>query len=303
MKDTQTRVMPDFCDRHFRTHYVTALNALSRMGVDLNRIDLIAIGMQENYRGEVHYQEPAAGTPIGPQTEIRLKIGASSAVDYMPYQFFYGLHGVTRRVEKWEDKARSLMAPFDGAVIRYTARCHEEALTYGSGLVDRRHIIRFLKLFEFEVDAYLPDNELLILASLLPQYQYWSGNADFLVHVLSLIFPFTFEVTENVRKRYEVPDAIRTRLGRANARLGAETVLGGSFVEGDSAYRVTVSDIPAERANDLVPGKPLRTKLEWLIERCMPSHLVNEIELRINRRAARLGRDSGTARVGYSAFV
>jgi hypothetical protein len=259
--------------------------------------------MQENYRGEVHYQEPAPGTAIGPQTEIRLKIGASSAVDYMPYQFFYGLHGITRRVEKWEDRARALMAPFDAAVIRYTARCHEEALTYGSGLVDRRQIIRFLKLFEFEVDAYLPDNELMTLASLLPQYHFWSGNAEFMVQVLSMMFPFTFEVTENVRRRYAVRADIRTRLGQANSRVGQDSVLGSSFVEGDSAYRVTVSDIPAERANDLVPGKPLRKKLEWLIERCMPSHLVYEIELRIDRGASRLGRDSSTARIGYSAFV
>ncbi len=303
MTDTQTRVMPDFCNRHYHTHYVTALNTLARMGVDLIQVDLIAIGMQENYRGEVHFQEPAPGKPIGPQTEIRLKIGASSAVDYMPYQFFYGLHGVTRRIERWEDRARALMAPFDGAVIRYTARCHQEALTYGSGLVERRQLIRFLKLFEFEVDAYLPDDELMILASLLPQYHFWSGNPEFLVQVLSLLLPFTFEVMENARKRYEIPEAIWTRLGTANSHLGADTALGRSFVEGDSAYRIMVSDIPAVRANELVPGKPLRKKLDWLIERCMPSHLAYDIELRVDRSAARIGLDSETARLGYSVFV
>ena len=303
MTDAQTRVMPNFCDQHYRMHYVTALNALARMGIDLSQVDLVAVGMQENYRGEIHDQEPAPGKEIGPQTQIRLKIGASSAVDYMPYQFFYGLHGVTRRVEKWEDRARTLMAPFDGAVIRYTARCHQEALTYGSGLVERRQIIRFLKLFEFEVDAYLPDDELMILASLLPQYHFWSGNPDFLVQVLSMIFPFTFEVTENVRKRYEMPDAIRTHLGTGNCHLAVDTVLGRSFVEGDGAYRVTISDIPAERPNELVPGKPMRKKLDWLIERCMPSHLAYDISLQVNRSAARIGRDSTTARLGYSVFV
>ena len=303
MSDSQSQLMPDFCNRHYRTHYVTALNTLARMGVDLIQVDLIAHGTHENYRGEVHNQEPAPGTPLGPQTQIRLRIGASSAVDYMPYQFFYGLHGVTRRVEKWEDKARAFMAPFDAALIRYTARCHQEALKYGSGLAQRKQLIRFLKLFEFEVDAYLPENELIILASLLPQYNYWSGNPDFLVHVLSLLLPFSFEVTENVRRRYAIPEGIRTRIGQANARLGTETVLGHSFVEGDSTYRVTVSGVSPQRAADLVPGKPMRQKLEWLLDRCMPSHSEHQIEIKVDRNAARLGKESSSARLGYSVYV
>lgn len=303
MTDSKSRVMPDFCSRRYRTHYITALNTLARMGVDLTQVDLIAIGTHENYRGEVHNQEPARGTALGPQTQIRLRIGASSAVDYMPYQFFYGLHGVTRRVEKWEDKARAFMAPFDAALIRYTAKCHQEALKYGSGLAERRQIIRFLKLFEFEVDAYLPENELLILASLLPQYQYWSGNPEFLVQVLSLMLPFSFEVTENVRNRYDIPADIQTRVGTANTRLGKETVLGRSFVEGDSTYRVTVSGVSPERAAELVPGRPLRKKLEWLLERCMPSHSDYQIEIQVDRNAARLGKESPSARLGYSVYV
>ena len=303
MSDARFGVMPDFCSQRYRTHFVTALNTLARMGIDLSKVDLLAIGIEENYRGEVHYQEPAPGTLLDSHIQIRLKIGASSAVDYMPYQFFYGLHGLTRRVEKWEDRARAFMAPFDSAVLKYTAKCHQESLTYGSGLVERRQLLRFLKMFNFDVDPSIPENELLLLASLLPQYHYWSGNADFLVAVLSRMFPFTFRVIENIPGRYTITQDLCTRLGRSNSRLGKESLLGSSFVEGDSAYRVIISNVPADRAAELVKGKFLRDRIDWMIQRCMPTHFVYEIIIEVNRQAAKLGRQSPTSRLGYSAFV
>jgi len=90
-------IMPDLSSRKNPLHFSTALSILMKAGVDIHRINLIAEGKYENYRGEVHYQEPAAGSVITDNTKIILRIGSTSAVDFMPYQFFYGMGGNVSR--------------------------------------------------------------------------------------------------------------------------------------------------------------------------------------------------------------
>ncbi len=95
-------LMPYFCNRRFPFHYTTALCVLMKMGLDITQVDILAIGEFENYKGEVLEQEPAPGRVITAETTVRLKVGYPSAVDFMPYQFFYGLTGSGARSSDWE---------------------------------------------------------------------------------------------------------------------------------------------------------------------------------------------------------
>ena len=69
------------------------------------QIDILAVGEYQNYRGEILRQEPEAGEDVRYDTRIKLEVGFYSAVDQMPYQFFYGMHGITESTGEWEDKA------------------------------------------------------------------------------------------------------------------------------------------------------------------------------------------------------
>ena len=122
--------MPDFSGQRYRFHYVTALNLLEGMGVDRRRIRIRKAGVYRNYRGEVRSQQPEPGSVLSDKSIITLEIGSNSAVDFMPYQFFYGLQGLRDSDNSWEDNARSLLAPFDSESVRYEAAMRFYTLRY-----------------------------------------------------------------------------------------------------------------------------------------------------------------------------
>jgi len=243
--------MPNFTDRRFRFNYLTALNLLGGMGVDLNRIYIKAMGTYENYRGEIHHQKPEPGTPITTETIINLEVGSQSAVDYMPYQFFYGLGEIRDTDRSWEDNSRSLMAPFDASVIRNNAAVRFNKLKYEFGIIDEQHLDRFLEIFEFDSgDGCYDEDDIMLWISILPSLYMWGGNPDIVISVLNRLFKYEFQLNENVRSTTEIPEALRYKLGVKTARLGKETVIGKSFEEHDSTYELVVCMFPSIRCGN-----------------------------------------------------
>lgn len=291
------RVMPNFCDPHQPVHFTTALNILAGMGIDATRIDLLAVGRHQNYSGEVHEQEPAPGSPVTDGVQIVLKIGLSSPVDYMPYQFFQG-------AGDWEGRARALMAPFDSSVIRYAADARLLALKYNFGVVDIDHLARLLRLFHFQLDGMVAgSSEALLWASLFPYFHLWSGNAQWIVAVLEYFFPWKFRIRENICSEYQIPDALRYRLGSREGRLGRESILGHRFCEWDSAYELVVMGVKHDEVPGLFPGEKVRAKIEWLLQTCMPGNLDCHIRIEVDAAGAVIGQEHGRAYLGYAAYL
>jgi len=167
----KTNLMPDFCSRRYPYHYLTALNLLSGMGINIDRVRLLAIGTFYNYKGEVHEQDPASGTMLTDETEITLKVGCFSAVDYMPYQFFYGMGKRPGSSGHWEKSARSLMAPFDAAVIRHQAQMRYQSLQYDGNIIEAKHLRRLLDLFNLPLpDENMSVDDILYWLSILPGF-------------------------------------------------------------------------------------------------------------------------------------
>jgi hypothetical protein len=301
---TAPKTMPDLCNRRSPFHLTTALMALSNLGVDVHKISLLAVGEYENYRGEVREQEPKAGTTLTADTPIRLKVGFASPIDFMPYQLFYGLVQNPNRSSEWEDDSRRLMAPFDGALIRYLSIANYQELKYTLGFSDTSHVHRFLRLFAFEPDKDLGESsEMQLWAALMPTFHHWAGNAAFAEQLLHLVFGYTFTVSENIPRRFEIPERLRYRLGSKDDPLGRGTIVGSQFTECDSGYSITVSDIPPEQMPSMLPGNPGRQKLEHLLSICLPGHLESDIQLRPSRRTNRLGPDAGTAFLGCATYL
>jgi hypothetical protein len=295
---SDTYLMPDFMNRDLPVHYTTALNILAQMGVEASRIDLMAVGRYQNYRGEIQSQEPASGAVLMEDTQIVLKIGVSSAVDFMPYQFFQGAGA------SWEDRAREFMAPFDAASMRRTAESHLQTLRYNLGLVDRDYLARLLQLFHFRLNAADADTgEALMWAALFPRFHEWSGNPRLVTHVLQQFFPWKFTIDENVPSEYPIPPDLQYRLGSRMGRLGQETVVGKSFTECDSTYELVISEVQPEEAPQLFPGAAVRSKIEWLIETCMPGNLDCRITIKVVAKGSRLGKEHGHTYLGYAVFA
>ncbi len=304
MRSAREKTMPDFCSRRNPLHYITALSVLERLGIDTDRVDLLAVGEYENYRGEIRSQKPAPGTPISEDAPLALEVGHPSAVDYMPYQMFYGLSGVGGRTGAWEDQARTFMAPFDAAVIRYFARAMHHSLRFSLCMRDQHHLLRFLALLDFDPwREPLDIDEIVFWVSVMPTYHGWAGNPHLVERLLSRVFGYDFRIVENAEAEYDIPAGVQSRLGASSAKLGQTCLVGRSFRERDSCYHVQVRGVPPGDACELLPGGRLRRKLEWLLTECMPNNLDGRIRLQVDRRPLVIGGNSPTALVGFSTYI
>jgi len=301
MSSVEQKTMPDFCNRRYPFHYVTALIILAKIGIDVNSIDILAVGEYENYRGEIQKQNPKPGTVITDDSRIVLEVGYPSAVDYMPYQVFYGLEGRTARGREWEEKSRAFMAPFDAAVIRQHAIALYQSLRFSFGAADLGHLLRYLKLLDFTPWEGSPNiDEVLFWVSIMPSFHFWAGNPSFVKMVLSYLFGYDFHIIENVETECPIPDDIRSRLGSTSSALGRKFVVGKLFKESDSGYELQVHGVSPDEVRNLLPGQPKRHKIEWVLNICMPNNLDCRIRLKIDKHALVLGRKGY---LGYSTFV
>lgn len=301
MTQNSPRTMPDLCSRRNRLHIVTALMNLIQLGVSLDRIRLLAAGEQENYRGEIHEQEPVPGTPLTATTEVVLKVGFPSAIDQMPYQFFYGLFSNSARTSEWEYRSRELMAPFDAELLRYLAMANYQEKKYTLSFVDMDHLARFLSLFAFDVRHHSRDvKEALIWSALFPTFHYWAGNPRYVEKALGLVFGYEFHIKENIAREYQIPEALQYRLGSSNDRLGRGSVLGRSFTERDSCYEVIMLGVEPDDIKRFLPGKTGRKKLEEVLSICMPGDLECRLKIRPKRSRFRLGPEEKRSYLGYA---
>ncbi|MCX6826027.1 MAG: type VI secretion system baseplate subunit TssG [candidate division Zixibacteria bacterium] len=304
MNEKSIALMPDFCSRRYPFHHITALNTLMKLGIDINRVDILAVGESENYKGEVREQWPAPGTPLQADIKIVLKVGCRSAVDYMPYQFFYGLKGGRTHSGEWEELARGLMAPFDASVIRHNAQSRYQTLKYNLSLIEFEHVSAFLRLFDFDIcRENTPIAESIIWSTLFPFFHFWAGNPELVTRVLELIFGYKFKIIENVKSEYEIPKEIQYQLGARIGRLGRETVVGRTFSELDSGYELVIRGIKPEEVIQFLPGKPLRKKLETIISICMPNNLECHYRFEVLGRGIVVGQEKKKSYLGYATHI
>ncbi len=303
MIEKKYKNMPDFCNRDHPFHYATALNLLSSIGVDVNNIYIKAVGVYENYKGEILKQEPKPGTRLHSDTKITLEVGYPSAVDYMPYQFFYGLGSVRESTGQWEDSARDLMAPFDASVIRHDSLARFHLLKYDLAVIDPTHLVNILKLFKFDLDDGRQDiEEILYWLTMFPTFHFWSGSAELVPKVLEHLLGYRVTIKENIPQNNIIPESIRYYLGDESGRLGKETTLGREFTEYDSTYEVIIDDIPPEKVREFLPGQPKRKKIEWFLNTAMPGDLEYRIKIKAKKTKAKLSEKEG-AYLGYSSFA
>lgn len=301
---TDRPVMPHLCDRQQRLSFVTALLVLDRLGVDLQQVSILAVGTHRNYRGEVMAQSPDPGVQITPDTTVSLEVGFTSAVDTLPHQFFAGLGDAARTSSGWEPRARRFMAPFDATVIRYQALALGERLRFSLGTADTDRLKKFLELFALDMPQRQPDPRRLgIWAALLPSFHRWSGNAEQVGYVLTLLLGRRCSIEENVAVRYDTPAGIQSRLGQRNHGLGRQMILGRGFVDCDHTYRVHVHGVASDQIRDWMPGGQVRRRLDWLLQTCMPGHLDYRIAIHARSGKRRLGDSTGHFRLGYNTYL
>lgn len=297
------KIMPDFCNRRFPFHFTTAMHILRKMDVEPTTIEILAVGEYENYRGEIREQEPAPKTVLNAKTKIVLQVGYTSAIDLMPYQFFYGLAGITDRASDWENSARRLMAPFDAAFIRFMASASYENMKFNFNFIDNKHLAKYLELYDFTgVDISDPVTAAR-WQSIMPTFHIWAGNAEKTSKILEFLFGFEFIINESVPTSHKIPKELQYKLGSKSKRLGYESVAGRTFVECDTVYEVVIGCIKRVDVSKLLPGKELRKKIEAVLDYCMPGNLDYKIKLDVEKGKTILGDKTNKGYLGYNTFI
>jgi len=298
-------LMPDFCNRLKPTHFATALNTLTRLGINTRDVYLVAIGRYQNFRGEIQEQSPSPGTELDRRTEIRLEVGFSSAVDQLPYQFFFGFGSTTAdRTDEWEERARAFMAPFDSAVIRTLAECQLKDLTFGFGLQRENHIRRFLGLFGVDRSQIGADkDEMLLWRNLMPYFHEWTGNPDALCRLLKSVTGCECEIIENTVSRTEIPEKLRTRLGAHQAAIGVDCILGDSFEDIDTGFRLKISNVDPATVKKLLPGGQLRDKIERILAFCAPATAEYSIDVVGFPAENQIGAETENCFLGHTSYA
>lgn len=299
-KNVQT--MPDFCNRRNQYHYTTAIIMLMNRGIDIDKIDILAVGEYENYKGEIRTQSPKPGTALRSDTEVKLEVGFSSAVDIMPYQFFYGLHGRLGG-KAWEMAARQFMSPFDGAVIRHEALLRFMSLRYNFSINDDSFNRRFLGLFDFNVEKETTDSDTALWSTLMPGFNNWSGNTEEAQKVLGRIFGYQFRLVENIQSVHEIPEEMQYTLGTKTGRLGLETVLGRTFEEYDTSFGVQIIGVRQEDVAEFLPGRPKRKKLDAILRLILPEQMDYRISFVTAGRGTKIGDKTTGAYLGYATRI
>jgi predicted component of type VI protein secretion system len=145
---------------------------------------------------------------------------------------------------------------------------------------------------------------MLFWLSILPSFHFWAGNAALVARAMSNVFGFEFEINENSKTSYDIPDQLQYRLGAKTGRLGYESILGNSFSELDSGYDIIIKNVNYRDVKGLLPGGKTREKIEWLLNICMPNNLVYDIKIKTKKDSREKPEDiSGQNYLGYSSFI
>jgi hypothetical protein len=303
MNTAQPPVMPDLCDKKQRLKLPLALMLLKCSGIDMSKVLFKAAGRDENYKGEIRSQDPAAGEPVDEDTEIILEVGYPSAVDYMPYQLFRGLEAGLSGSSMWEERARYLMAPFDGAVLRWSFGAFFEQLTYCGSLVDPDHLRRLLSLFRMEMPSLDDPQRAVFWVGVAPHFSLWSGSPFHMPRVLARFFGVSFSVRENVPRTQTIRRELRTMLGKSLSVLGESLSPGSEITENDSSYELLIHLDDPCRATDWLPGGAKRSELREIIRHSMPEHLHCCVKVKAARRPCVIGGTPGSSYLGIASFV
>jgi predicted component of type VI protein secretion system len=121
--------------------------------------------------------------------------------------------------------------------------------------------------------------------------------------VLHTLFGFSFHFTENITAEYATPDELQCRLGGRNNRVSRDFIIGRSFRECDSSYELTIGKVKSDDVAALLPGKPKRRKIEWVLSICMPTNLEHRIRIKVDAAETRLGPSPNRSYLGLSSVL
>lgn len=312
-------IMPDLIHRRPTPTVAAALEGLTALGVDPERVEIVPVSPLESFKGEIVGQVPHPGDELVPGASVTLFVSRDGLSERLP-------HGLLEPLPTTQDELHVTLEP--GTVPEFWER---QVAAYAPGrrfvtVIDRalarlsRDIARVeTALWPLGHDASLPrglfemldlpdldlsDDEAFWLALRLHVLPQQIGPSDALASLLGefLDLPVHCEWAPGAEVELEASD--RAPLGTRFARLGESLALGPRFVDRTPCLRVRIGPVSAveHRAFDSDPRWWKR--IRGLVDLCLPAEMSAEVKLELSRadRGLALG-DPLSARLGRSSYT
>jgi len=264
--------------------------------------------------------DPGMGFPAGDLNSIIAKTSYDAAGDeefrYLLEVTFMGLYGpasplplhVTELItdnSTDSDALRGFLDVFNNRLIGLLYRVWRRYRHHQ--VFDKQHkdeitrllasLVGGLDLLDHD-DAYSHDGDSLrAVFSNAASFGLYCHSASVLEKVLESALPgIDVQVEEWVMRHATIVEEQRFRLGRDNATLGEDALLGEKTPDVTGKFRIWIGPLTLDSYIELLPGSPLRASVDRLVKRVLRDHLIHDIVLIVDEEEAPAWKLGATAR-------
>lgn len=311
--------MPDLLRGRPTPTAASAVEALQRLGITAERIEVVPIGALEAYKGEVVGQIPRAGDRFDPATPVVLFVSRNGISERLPHDFLEPLPSTEDEsrvaiepgqvMEYWERQVaaygpgRRFVTVVDKALGRLETSIDRVAMTMSATTSDPAFARRVLEVMGHQ-ELPITDEEALFLAAQAQRLEARCGVTGGMAAILEQLLRIPVRVAEVDGPRLELPPDSRRPLGSAGCVLGGGLPLGRSFRDPVPGLEVRLGPVPLAQYDALDRDPRWHQRVRAFIDLLAPAgcSTAYRLSLREEDRGLVLG-DPLRAGLGRTAYL
>ena len=282
----------------------SAINILLELGIQRKHLRVIAEGGFNRFRGGIIHQKPIEGTSIDHDSEVILTVTESGLYDALPEGVFSANGTFEHKQKEVEELIRNFFTTFESYLFQTSSTL--KYIGDVSNLIFHDELLSksFISYFGFSYRGWDVE-DLMIWRTLLPYAPAWVGTKWGIEMIMNAFFGLNAKIIENISHKNNIPAEIRNRLGKDTSSLGENFLLGKSFAETYSTFRLCLGPISIQQFPEFLPGEKKRKKLERILEFAIPGDMTYEIQLILDKENQRfvLEEVAGCNLLGHSTYL
>lgn len=297
-----------------------AVRTLMRLGLALDDLRVVPVGIERSWRGEVVGQWPAPGETVQPGTSVLLFVTLAGLQHRLPDGILPSpasrdpKHGPAIDASEAADElllehreldaARRFLQILDGFMGRARAWLYQlQDACDGAGAAEpmARHLLEVVGLGGLPAD----DESAIWLSGSLFELPSSLAVPEPTGELLTALLQEDTRIVDGPPVRVGIPHEFQNRLGARNSRLGRDLVAGREFLDARPSVAILAGPEPAPEARAAVVEGDRRRRAEAWSDATLPSREKPRLRHALlgRDRLMRLGRDSANAVLGVTTYT
>ncbi len=286
--------MPDFITRRPAPTIEAAVQGLTALGVDYERIDIVPVSPLEWFKGEVVGQVPAAGEPVDANTDVTFYVARDGLAERLPHGFLEPLPTTQDEAhvtiepghipEFWEHQVaaygegRRFITVLDRAFYRLEKALGQVELALlpiGNDAAVARSLLDLLEIPDLDLD----DAEAFLLAARLHELPQHLGPGEAIAALLGDFLGLPVHSREFGAGEIEMDRADHTPIGGNRARLGEGLALGPRLKDPIPRLCLEVGPVDLAEHRALCRDPRWKQRVDALVGFCLPALVSAEVQV------------------------